>query len=1180
LPRAALKGARDAAQESAQFLVDAGNWLGSKQDALVGVFGGAPGRDLTAPKLPEIDAPKSTTGKLAASVSQFITGMVGLGKLSKGIEVTGRAAKLATESAKAATVGAVAFDPSSERLSNLIESVPVLSNPVTAYLKSDPKDSAAEGRVKNALESIGMDAVLVGGIMASTRLYKVLAEQRAGRATQADVDRAVAEAETQQAGANAPRGEPKAAPVVEAPSLGPVELPATVGVPDTPAPKPARDVLELSAGPQATPKRDVLDLGGPQAEPGEVAPVASIVAQTSPPPRIEVTPEQTTGLLKSMREDAEALAKADGDWSRAVAEGHTFGRGERVPWQKIATVGPDGDGLTAFMARLSDEVRGPLNAARGGDANGVLSDASVQAMVRDSARLFGDDPVMVTGRLAMAGDAARSLAVDLEVSYVASNRALQDAYALAARIKAGDLTEFAGNAEAATEALRQTLQTASTFYGYGQAIRAGAGRTLRRMREEFGPKAEDIEAMRGLSPEALVDAVAATGGDLRAVHKLTQRSVLARLGDALEFSFVNGLLWGPRSHFVNFMTNAYMVGARPLERMIGGGLIGVSRAGWNLMAGTPHGITEGLATAQAAFQRGVQEYAYIGTSLSNAWKMAAETWRRGDSMLSPHSLENLTASRINPAQLRFKAPENLPAVLHNAVTALAKITGFPTRALGTVDELVQQTVYRSHVQAKAHAEGAQAGLIGDELTAHVRGRLEAAFDADLRATDAASLQEARTSTFQQDLLPGTVGRSVASFTAQHQWSRFIVPFVRTPTNVLRYGWKLTPALNLAQREYREMLSGRMGAEAQAQAVGQMTMGTLFFGYAGFLAHSGSITGAGPSDAKLKAGLMATGWRPYSVVKVWADGSRTYIPFSPFDPVGLPFGIAADIVDAISNAYDGAELPHYVTEAMLGAGMSVAKQMANKAYLKSLDDFLEAITSPERGAEKWAGATASGLIPFSSALRFANPDPLMRDARSVTDRMLATIPGLSATLPPKRDVWGDPVTVHKGLWVSSDADLVDAEMRRMILEAGLSVGPPNPVANGVDLREVTMVDGSNAYDRLQTYAAKPSKNGRSLKEKVAWIMNSPGYQRAPDGDAATRGTKLAMLTGTIAKHRAAAMQRLRADANVRRALYEKQRDVAAAYAAKKAPQTPQQQGRATIGAIGEAFGVDLDGLMQQ
>ena len=85
-----------------------------------------------------------------------------LGKLAKLGKVGNYIAK--SNVAKGAIAGAVAdfsvFDEHQERLSNLIESVPELQNPITEYLASDQEDSIFEGRLKNAVEGL-----LAGGVV-------------------------------------------------------------------------------------------------------------------------------------------------------------------------------------------------------------------------------------------------------------------------------------------------------------------------------------------------------------------------------------------------------------------------------------------------------------------------------------------------------------------------------------------------------------------------------------------------------------------------------------------------------------------------------------------------------------------------------------------------------------------------------------------------------------------------------------------------------------------------------------------------------------------------------------------------------------------------------------------------------------------------------------------------------
>ncbi len=141
--------------------------------------------------------------------------------------------------------------------------------------------------------------------------------------------------------------------------------------------------------------------------------------------------------------------------------------------------------------------------------------------------------------------------------------------------------------------------------------------------------------------------------------------------------------------------------------------------------------------------------------------------------------------------------------------------------------------------------------------------------------DLQALDEANIATFQQDLLPGTLGARVQGFVGDSAALRIILPFIRTPTNVLRMGWKLTPGANLAQTEYRSMLRGEMGPEAQAQAMGQMAMGLAVHGTRRLPSPTpASITGVGLRTRSSGSSSMATGWQPYSFVTPGPDGAPT------------------------------------------------------------------------------------------------------------------------------------------------------------------------------------------------------------------------------------------------------------------------------------------------------------------
>ncbi|MGR9131735.1 hypothetical protein [Rhizobium leguminosarum] len=155
---------------------------------------------------------------LASGIGQFTVAMVGLGKIgmvAKALPWVGegvaaieglKGGSVALESGKAALAGAIAFDPHEARLSNLIQDTP-LANPFNAWLAAKPGDSAAMGRLKNAMESLGMDAALIGTFTGGLRIWRYLKEGRKAEAsravTQLETDMARHIAQEQQ-GANAP----------------------------------------------------------------------------------------------------------------------------------------------------------------------------------------------------------------------------------------------------------------------------------------------------------------------------------------------------------------------------------------------------------------------------------------------------------------------------------------------------------------------------------------------------------------------------------------------------------------------------------------------------------------------------------------------------------------------------------------------------------------------------------------------------------------------------------------------------------------------------------------------------------------------------------------------------------------------------------------------------------------
>ncbi|WFU02288.1 hypothetical protein QA648_00445 [Rhizobium sp. CB3171] len=1123
-------------------------------------------------------------GGLSSGIGQFTVAMVGLGKLgtlAKAVPIVGESlasgqafveaykyGKLGLEAGKAALAGAIAFDPHEARLSNLIQDTP-LANPFNEWLSAKPGDSAAMGRLKNAMESLGMDAAIIGSFTGGLKIWKYLkagdtaAASRAVSQLEAEQHAHIAQEQQANAGVGQQPGtvdpqkyNPANQNAVASPSVteGAGSVPATAEGNSAGA-----SGQELTGGSEAK----------PQAASPEQSPQVEQTPAANPPPFKPVVDFQPRAMPSLLDELPSSLENAQRDWEAMVKFGS---------WEKMAQAGQR---LSPDLGTLWDRFKNDSDVLEAMDLavhhkaeelqaqgfRGTLTDPKLQEQIAAFASLTGTDPAGLAGILQQAGEASTTLTAKMITAGSLAAKAFQDASLLAMRRKIGDYTQH-GSVEAMEQEIAKRFSIATIFLKIASDIRSQAGRSLRANRG----KPFDPSLFEGVSKDRLFDLLVQAQANPNALKTLADPGLGRKIMDTVNYMRVSSLVSGPKTQLINMMTNGYMLGVRPMERILG----------------SVPGAVAGSDASKALIKENLKQYSYMGSAFYDGFSQAVKAFANNDGVLRPHNSEafgpearwQVPGTQALGANY-FKPWDSIPNVLYNAFSIPLSVAGVAPRTLGGVDELVKQIVYRSKLAASANMEGTEqavkAGLTGkpakDFVKSYVSQRLDNAFDAEGRGLDPNALREANIATFQQDLLPGTFGKNVQNFISNDktQLTRLILPFVKTPTNVIRYGWKMTPGLNMFQEEYRQMLSGALGQEAKAQAVGQMTMGSLFMGAAAFLGAQGMVTGGGPADPKLKAQLLATGWQPYSIVVQHDDGTKSYIPFNRYDPVALPFGIIADIQDAYHIMGDDAAGTPEIENAIGALTVSLAKQFTSRTYLLSLNQALDAITDPDASGVRFAGSMAQSMVPFSGATRQLSTDPFLRDARTITDKMMQVIPGMSQDLPPKYNWLGQPVLNRQGLWSDDNGSLVDQETLRLGLEGGTAMGPPSPtLANKVDLRNITMTNGENAYVAYQRLAGKPSPNAKSLRDTIADAMRSEAYLRAPDGPIDVRGTKQWLLALRVEKYRAAAMARLKADKNVRDALMAAQRKVADHYQHLKGdPQSPEQ--RANIQRIIDGFG---------
>ena len=436
-------------------------------------------------------------------------------------------------------------------------------------------------------------------------------------------------------------------------------------------------------------------------------------------------------------------------------------------------------------------------------------------------------------------------------------------------------------------------------------------------------------------------------------------------GDKFKELWINSLLSGPQTHVVNAVSNTMTALAQIPEHAIAATFGGVR----NLAA-------RGKVADRVLFSELGARSVGLVQGVKEGLRQAARTLRTGES--------SDFAGKVD-------------TVHQDAIGGVAgKVIRTPTRLLSSADELYKAMARRMELNGLAVRKAAAEGLRGEE------GKRRAA---ELVANPSDDMLEqafdyGRYLTFQRPL--GKVGKAATMLSNSSPVMKMVLPFVRTPTNLLKFSLERSPAAPLLSEWRRDFRAGGAKRDlAMARAMVGSGVGALVME----LAAQGLITGNGPADDKAKALLRADGWQPYSI----RIGDR-YVSYQRLDPFASTLGVAAGMV----------ELQDHMTEKQredvaLLVTASVMQNLSSKTWLSGLGDLVDAVNDPARYASGWFKRTAGSLaVPAGVAQVARTVDPTLREADTILDAIRRRVPGLSKSLPEQRDVWGKVVTGEGGI----------------------------------------------------------------------------------------------------------------------------------------------------------------------
>jgi len=592
-------------------------------------------------------------------------------------------------------------------------------------------------------------------------------------------------------------------------------------------------------------------------------------------------------------------------------------------------------------------------------------------------------------------------------------------------------------------------------------------------------------------------------------------------------AYINSLLSGVFTQAVNLKSGLYEALIRPMEQVIGGAIV----------------------RDKKSIQLGFAQYRGMVTSFRDTWKAVGIALRQGDAVLDPLARTQDNLQIVNGKIVRPISAANLGfnGRVGTAVDWIGRVIELPSRLLITSDEFLKQVNYRGRLLSNALNNTMELGLdiTSKEGKKNIERILKEGFDENGLANiknnpiNEKALQYARESTFTNSLNNGSYlnwGSKIENFLRQSPEFRFIMPFIRTPTNLWRHFSNRVPGFGFLTRQNQELWNSG-DRRARAEVLGRQALGFAGTMYALDVAleyvetkdgmRLPKLTGNGPANFDIKKQWLSLGWQPYSFARQNSDGTVTYVQYNRMDPRFYVLGIMADLKENIANINDEDK-----SDIFGSAFLTVFKNVTNKTYLRGLSDVFEVLAEPTpKNISQFFGGVVGNIIPFVSFRSqgipgIIDPDKEALETRSFIDQVIAKTPFAKDYLERKRDILtGDPIEKKPtGLVINPDGiasfsfwfmgptmvgkssdvkqDTVSYEVARL----KLTLSPPETKKFKVDLTEFKKGD-QTAYDYwLEQVGKAKDFDGTTLKQKLENTFKTSQYKSAKEGDETFDGGK--------------------------------------------------------------------------
>ena len=638
---------------------------------------------------------------------------------------------------------------------------------------------------------------------------------------------------------------------------------------------------------------------------------------------------------------------------------------------------------------------------------------------------------------------------------------------------------------------------------------------------------------------------------------------LNRTMDVMAEAFINSILSAPATHIVNVAGNAGFMATRMVETAIAGG-IGKLRS--KITGNTDRVYArEAIAEAQGVYEGFMDALLVAGQSFVKE--------EAGD-LVSKMELRRAKAigntGDIAEIYKQFREGNSVAG----AVNVLGVGIRMPGRFLLAEDEFFKAIGYRMGLRKEAYIRSQR---VYDEAISAGKTPQDAMSMASIERnrilTDppesvVKDIQDAaREMVFQKDL---TGLMKTVQDATQHPIAKLYVPFVKTPTNIMKAVVERTPGVQFFSSELRnDLLAGGRRADI---AMSKIAMGGMITGSFAYLAMTGGengdiiINGNGPSDPNVRKAWLRQNFLPYSVSVKQEDGSYKSFTYSRFDPVSGLLAIAADYAYYAKHEKDQGVLDNLAS----AASTAMSQYMLQHPYMQNVAEMARALilqNPTEKNealqklfTEKLTAGVLSILPTVSSGsaaiARYRDPnqkntmlpaeglfgeDPttlpnFAKGFYTALQKAKARNPFFNGSLPPALNHWGETMPQGSGsAWEminpvrirDSKFNLVDEELQRI----NFGISDFKKKIGGVELNADQYnkwITTTNTIDLINN--RMPGEEGYSSKGTMLYVLTDMIMSKDYDSLVGNEAKRNA-ITGIIGKYRKVAQERLFLDTEV-------------------------------------------------